>query len=176
MDPSDVMDMLNQLFGVCIPIIFKYNGTVDKYIGDAILAVFGSPTPDKDGRQWADAVRAAMEMQRAVKRLGQQRRESGRAVFEIGIGIHTGAVLQGFIGSDEQMEYTVIGDTVNRASRYCSGARAGEIIISPAVYQHVSGLIEADPRVIPSKHPGTEADLEAFLVRGVGTGNLSYHE
>jgi adenylate cyclase len=176
MDPSDVMDMLNQLFGVCIPIIFKYNGTVDKYIGDAILAVFGSPTPDKEGRQWADAVRAAMEMQRAVKRLGQQRRESGRTVFEIGIGIHTGAVLQGFIGSDEQMEYTVIGDTVNRASRYCSGAQAGEIIISPAVYSHVTGMIEADPRIIPSKHPGTEADLDAFLVRGIGTGNLIFEE
>lgn len=178
MDPRDVMDMLNELFGVCIPIIFKYNGTVDKYIGDAILAVFGSPDPDPAGEQWADAVHAAIEMQQAVKRLGQKWQAQGRPVFEIGIGIHTGAVLQGFIGSNEQMEYTVIGDTVNRATRYCSGARRGEIIISPQVYQHVRGLVEVESRFIVSKHPGTEGDMESFLVKGFGTqrlGSLTKH-
>lgn len=176
MDPSDVMDMLNQLFGVCIPIIFKFNGTVDKYIGDAILAVFGSPNPDAHGTQWSDAVRAAIEMQRAVRRLGAEWRIVGRPVFEIGIGIHTGPVLQGFIGSDEQMEYTVIGDTVNRTTRYCGGARAGEVVISPDVYQHVQGMVEVTPKLIPSKHPGTESDLEAYLVKGFGTQNLSLSE
>ncbi len=172
MDPSEVMNTLNQLFGVCIPIIFKFNGTVDKYIGDAILAVFGSPNPDAHGTQWSDAVRAAIEMQRAVRRLGAEWRMMGRPVFEIGIGIHTGPVLQGFIGSDEQMEYTVIGDTVNRTTRYCSGARAGEVVISPDVYQHVQGMIEVIPKMIPSKHPGTESDLHAFTVKGFGTQSL----
>lgn len=172
MEPGDVMTMLNQLFGACIPIIFKYNGTVDKYIGDAILAVFGSPNPDPEGRQWTDAVRAAVEMQRAVRKLGLQWEKMGRPRFEIGIGIHTGAVLQGFLGSDEQMEYTVIGDTVNRTSRYCSGAGAGEVVISPAVYEHVRGMVEVVPRVIPAKHPGTETDLEAYVVRGFGTQSM----
>lgn len=173
MDPRDVMEMLNELFGVCIPIIFKYNGTVDKYIGDAILAVFGSPDPDPNGQQWADAVRAAIEMQQAVKRLRHKWHQQGRPVFEIGIGIHTGAVLQGFIGSNEQMEYTVIGDTVNRTTRYCGGARRGEIIISPQVYQHVQGLVDVERRSIASKHPGTENDLESYLVKGFGTHRLN---
>ncbi len=176
MKPSEVMEMLNQLFGVCIPIIFKHNGTVDKYIGDAILAVFGSPNPDAHGTQWADAVQAAIEMQRAVKRLGGIWRDMGRPLFEIGIGIHTGPVLQGFLGSDEQMEYTVIGDTVNRTTRYCSGARAGEVIISPDVYKHVQGMVDVTPKTIPSKHPDTESDLDAFLVRGFGTKSLSLSE
>ena len=88
MDPHDVVQMLNELFGVCIPIIFKYNGTVDKFVGDAILAVFGSPEPDD--YQWANAVKAAMEMQKAIERLGEERRERGLAVCQVGIGIHTG--------------------------------------------------------------------------------------
>jgi adenylate cyclase len=169
MDPGEVMEMLNQLFGVCIPIIFKYNGTVDKYIGDAILAVFGTPDPEARDKQWIDAVRAAVEMQRAVRRLGRQWETQGRPVFEIGIGIHTGAVLQGFIGSNEQMEYTVIGDTVNRTSRYCNGAGRGEIVISPEVYRRVQGIVEAQPKTILAKYPGIEDAMEAYLVSGFGT-------
>jgi adenylate cyclase len=169
MEPREVMEMLNQLFGICIPIIFKYNGTVDKYIGDGILAVFGSPNPDPKGNQWSNAVRAALEMQQAVNKLGKEWASLNHPVYEIGIGIHTGPVLQGFIGSPEQMEYTVIGDTVNRASRYCSGAGRGEIIISPAVYKHVAGLVDVIPKTIRSKHPDTEVDLEAYLVKGFST-------
>jgi adenylate cyclase len=172
MDPKDVMDMLNQLFGACIPIIFKYNGTVDKYIGDGLLAVFGSPDPDPHGRQWENAVMAALDMQHAIYRLGKKWQSQGLPVYQIGIGVHTGAVLQGFIGSKEQMEYTVIGDTVNRASRYCDGADRGEVIISPAVYKYVSGLVDVVPKTIKSKRPGTEPDLEAYVVKGFGTRAL----
>lgn len=172
MDPNDVMEMLNELFGAFIPIIFKYNGTVDKYIGDGLLAVFGSPDPDPKGTQWVNAVRAAFEMQRAIQKLGKGWESRGLPVYQIGIGIHTGAVLQGFIGSKEQMEYTVIGDTVNRASRYCNGAERGEVVISPAVYQHVSGLVEVLPKAIRSRHPDTESDLEAYVVKGFSTRSL----
>ncbi|MBN1992942.1 MAG: FHA domain-containing protein [Anaerolineae bacterium] len=172
MDPKDVMDMLNQLFGACIPIIFKYNGTVDKYIGDGLLAVFGSPDPDPKGRQWESAVKAALDMQRVIYRLGKKWQSMGLPVYQIGIGIHTGAVLQGFIGSREQMEYTVIGDTVNRASRYCDGADKGEVVISQAVYKHVAGLVDVTPKTIKSRHPDTEADLEAYVVKGFGTRAL----
>lgn len=166
MEPGEVMESLNQLFGVCIPIIFKYNGTVDKYIGDAILAVFGSPESDTEGQQWENAVQAALEMQQAVQELGQEWQRMGRPVYEIGIGIHTGPVLQGFIGSPEQMEFTVIGDTVNRATRYCHGAGRGEVIISQAVYEHVQGQFEVTPKTIQTKHPDTEPDIEAYLVKG----------
>ncbi|MBN1220368.1 MAG: FHA domain-containing protein [Anaerolineae bacterium] len=172
MDPKDVMEMLNQLFGACLPIIFQYNGTVDKYIGDGLLAVFGSPNPDPEGQQWENAVQAALDMQHAVYRLGRQWRGLGLPVYQIGIGIHTGAVLQGFIGSREQMEYTVIGDTVNRASRYCDGAGKGEVVISSAVYKHVAGFVDVAPKIIKSRHPDTEPDLEAYVVKGFGTRAL----
>jgi adenylate cyclase len=172
MDPKDVMDMLNQLFGACIPIIFKYNGTVDKYIGDGLLAVFGSPDPDPYGRQWENAVMAALDMQHAIYRLGKKWQSQDLPVYQIGIGIHTGAVLQGFIGSKEQMEYTVIGDTVNRASRYCDGADRGEVVISPAVYKYVSGLVDVVPKTLKSKRPDAEPDLEAYVVKGFGTRAL----
>jgi adenylate cyclase len=172
MDPKDVMDMLNQLFGACIPIIFKYNGTVDKYIGDGLLAVFGSPDPDPYGRQWENAVMAALDMQHAIYRLGKKWQSQGLPIYQIGIGIHTGAVLQGFIGSKEQMEYTVIGDTVNRASRYCDGAGRSEVVISPAVYKYVSGLVDVVPKTLKSKRPDSEPDLEAYVVKGFGTRAL----
>jgi len=172
MDPKDIMDMLNQLFGACIPIIFRYNGTVDKYIGDGLLAVFGSPNPDPEGQQWENAVRAALDMQHAIYRLGKKWRSMGFPVYQIGVGVHTGAVLQGFIGSREQMEFTVIGNTVNQASRYCDGADKGEVVISPEVYKHVKGVVDVAPKTIPSRHPDTEPDLEAYVVKGFGTRAL----
>ncbi len=172
MDPGSIMEMLNQLFSICIPIIFKYKGTVDKYIGDGFLAVFGSPDPDPAGQQWENAVRAALEIQSAVSKLARQWENVDHPAYRFGIGIHTGAVLQGFIGSDEQMEYTVIGDTVNRASRYCDGAGPGEVVISPAVYQRVSGMVDVVAKTITPKHAATEGDLEAYLVRGFTTRML----
>lgn len=165
MEPNEVVGMLNELFGACIPIIFKYKGAVDKYVGDAILAVFGSPHPDK--HQWENALSAALEMQTAVEKLGTAREARGLTACQVGIGIHTGAVLHGFIGSEEHMEYTVIGDTVNRASRYCDGAAPGEIIISPAVFKRVAKLVEAVPTTVTPKHPETEARLEAYIVKGL---------
>jgi class 3 adenylate cyclase len=163
MDPGDVVEMLNELFSVCIPIIFKYNGTVDKYIGDSILAVFGSP--ESDDRQWEHAVRAAFDMQQAIRAQGDKRQSRSAPVCQVGIGIHTGAVLHGFIGAAERMEYTVIGDTVNRAVRYCDGAHRGEIVISPAVYQQVADLVDVAARTITTKHPESEPDMEAYVIR-----------
>ncbi len=165
MEPHEVVSLLNDLFGVCLPIIFKYNGTVDKFVGDAILAVFGSP--ESDERQWENAVKAALEMQEAVRRLNDERQRQGLAVFQVGIGIHTGPVLHGFIGSQERMEYTVIGDTVNRVNRYCAGAGRGEIVISEAVYERVAPWVETDPKVIHTKHPDTEGDLSAYVITGL---------
>jgi adenylate cyclase len=162
MEPGDVVELLNELFRVCIPIIFKYNGTVDKYVGDAILAVFGSPEPDE--RQWDNAVRAALEMQQAIHIYQEKWHSHNRPVCQVGIGIHTGAVLHGFIGVAERMEYTIIGDAVNRAVRYCDGAERGEVVISPAVYEHVADLVEAAPRTIRTKHPESEPDMAAYVV------------
>ena len=162
MEPEHVVQMLNDMFHDLTPIVLKHGGTVDKYIGDAILAVFGCPDPDN--KQWEHAVRAALEMQAAVKRLGTGRWK-GRPAFRIGIGIHTGPVIHGFIGAAERMEYTVIGSTINSASRYCDAAAPEEILISPSTYAHLHHCVEValPPREIDTKHEGK---ARAYLVRG----------
>ena len=163
MEPASLLNMLNEMFSTCVPIVFRYDGMVDKFGGDSILAVFGSPEPDE--QQCQKAVRAACEMQAALVELHESWQRRGLTPFEVGIGVHTGPVLHGFIGSPERMEYTVIGDTVNRAARYCDGAGRGEILISKAVYERVYRWAEVTPRTVHSKHPETEPDFEAFLVR-----------
>lgn len=165
MEPDDVVRMLNEMFDAFVPIIFDYDGVVDKYVGDSVLAVFGSP--EQDDRQCKKAVQAALEMQQAVHKLGEGRRVRRLPVFEVGISVHTGAAIHGFIGSSERMEYTVIGDTVNRASRYCDGAAAGEVVISKTAYERVYHLVNVEPKIIRTKHPDIEPDLEAFIVKGL---------
>jgi len=162
MEPEQVVQMLNDMFYDLTPIVLKHKGTVDKYIGDAVLAVFGCPDPDE--QQWEHAVRAALEMQAAVQRLGSDRWK-GRPPFRIGIGIHTGPVIHGFIGAAERMEYTVIGDTINTASRYCDAAAAGEILISPSTYGHLHHSLEVHlpAREFDTKHEGK---MKAYPVRG----------
>ncbi len=165
MDPDEVVRMLNEMFDAFVPIISEYGGIVDKFVGDSLLAVFGSPEPDS--HQWEKAVRAALEMQRAMRMLGEGRKVRRLPVFQVGIGIHTGEAIHGFIGSAERVEFTVIGDTVNRAARYCDGAAPKEIVISQPVYEHVYRLVEVEPKTIRTKHPETEGNLEGFLVKGL---------
>jgi adenylate cyclase len=162
MDTEDVLEMLNQCFSVSADSIFKFDGTIDKFIGDAVLAVFGSPDPDP--QQHSNALRAALKMQEAMAQLNRQRKLRGQKTCEIGIGIHCGEVLHGFVGAAELMEFTVIGDVVNRASRYCSAAKAGEVLISPELYQRVWQRVEASQTTIPTKHEGP---LLAYKVKGL---------
>jgi len=160
MEPDMVVKMLNDMFHDLTPIVLKYNGTVDKYVGDAVLAVFGCPEPDK--LQGENAVKTALEMQEAIIEL-QATRWKNFPSYRIGVGIHSGPVIHGFIGARERMEYTVIGNTINIASRYCSAAGPGEILISPVVYQrlHQKVDVEHPPRDIETKHEGK---LKAYVV------------
>jgi class 3 adenylate cyclase len=162
MDTEDVLEMLNQCFSVSADSIFKFDGTIDKFIGDAVLAVFGSPDPDP--QQHSNALRAALKMQEAMAQLNRQRTARGQTTCEIGIGIHCGEVLHGFVGAAELMEFTVIGDVVNKASRYCSAAKAGEVLISPELYQRVWQRVEASQTTIQTKHEGP---LPAYKVKGL---------
>jgi adenylate cyclase len=161
MEPDLVVKMLNDMFHDLTPIVLRHNGTVDKYVGDAILAVFGCPEPDK--QQWENAIQAALEMQQAIVGL-QNTRWKNFTPYMIGIGIHSGPVIHGFIGARERMEYTVIGNTINIASRYCDSAGPGEILISPLVFQHLHQKVDVEhpPRDIETKHEGK---LKAYLVR-----------
>jgi adenylate cyclase len=165
MEPDDVVEMLNDYFAAQVPIIFNYNGTIDKFMGDAILVVFGSPEPDP--KQYEHAVLTAVEMQAAAAKINQRRRAGGLPCAEPGIGIHCGEVVHGFVGSAERIEYTVIGDVVNKTARYCSGAKKGEVLISPEVHEHVWRMVQVDPTTIETKHEGT---FQAYRVIGIKPG------
>jgi len=159
MQPDDILETLNEYFACLVPVIFAHQGTIDKFMGDGILAVFGSPAPDPLHHE--HAVVAALEMQAAVKTLNAARGARGVPTPDVGIGIHCGEVVQGFVGSSARMEFTVIGDAVNRASRYCAAAQANQILISPEVHELVWRVVEAEAITIPTKHEG---DLRAYRV------------
>jgi len=160
LDSAVVVDMLNDYFSVLGDIIFQHDGTIDKFIGDAILAVFGSPEMDEQHPQ--KAVRAAVQMQVAIKSINERRRAEGLPCCDLGIGVHTGEVLHGFIGAAERLEFTVIGDTVNKASRYCDGAAAGEIVLGPRTQEAIQAEFETMQRRIGTKHEG---DLQAWALQ-----------
>jgi adenylate cyclase len=145
-------DLLNEYFPPLIEAIFANEGTVERYVGDAVFAVFGSP--EADDRQHEHAVRAAMGMLDVVKTLNARRQALGTETCEIGIGIDCGTALHGFIGNAERMEFAVIGGAANRASRYCNGAAGGEVLISPEMHGHLFRIVRAQPVTIPTKHEG----------------------
>jgi adenylate cyclase len=161
MSSEEVVDMLNDYLSAFTTSIFKFDGTVDKFIGDAILAVFGSPQADPN--QHENAVRAALEMQEQCDQVSRRRVARGLVMCQIGVGIHSGEVLHGFIGAEDRMEFTVIGDAVNRTARYCAGAAGGQVVISPEVFQRVWRRYEVIPAVVATKHEG---DFEAYRVVG----------
>jgi PAS domain S-box-containing protein len=135
MAPNEVVETLNDYFNLMIEIIFKYNGTLDKIIGDALMVIYGAPnSTDQDTE---NAVLTAIEMQEKLIEFNQQRIIHSKLPITIGIGINRGKVISGNIGSRQQMNFTVIGDSVNLASRLCSVAKADEIIVSEAVWKHV---------------------------------------
>jgi len=145
MDAQALVGLLNEYFTEMVSIVMQYDGVVDKYIGDAIMAVFGAPVSRPDDAK--NAVRAAVHMRAALIRLNERLAERGIAPLETGIGLHTGEVVAGNIGSERRMEYTVIGDAVNLASRLESSTKELQvgILISDVTYQLTKDVIEARP-------------------------------
>jgi adenylate cyclase len=159
MGGDETVQMLNEYLGILVPVVFAQNGTIDKFMGDAILAVFGSPGSDPNHSE--NAVRAAVEMKTAVTKLNEARQLRGVPSCDFGIGIHRGEVLHGFVGTVDRMEFTVIGDAVNRTQRYCAAAAGGDILISPEVHERLRGLVEAEKTTVQTKHEG---DFLAYRV------------
>jgi adenylate cyclase len=129
-DPEAIINLLNEYFTLMTGIILKHKGYIDKFVGDEIMAVFGSPVYLENHA--LQAARVACEMLEKLKGFNRSRDESER--LEIGIGLNTGEVVAGNLGSTQKMEYAIIGDNVNIASRLCSAAKKGEVIISKSTY------------------------------------------
>lgn len=164
MEPRQVIEMLNEYFEVMVEdIVFQYEGTLEKYIGDALLAVWGAPyrQPD-DARR---AVHAAIAMQRAVSRLNEQWRQRRSIEIQIHIGLNTGKVAAGNIGSQNLIQYATIGDTTNVTSRICSAAQEGEILIAQTTLDQLN-----DPNLTIEKMPpvwvkGKDHPLQLYRVQ-----------
>ena len=165
MQPDEILGTLNEYFGYLVPVIFANHGMIDKFMGDGILAVFGSPEPDPAHHE--HAVRAALEMQAVLAWLNATRGTQGARICKVGIGLHCGEVVQGFVGTTDRMEFTVIGDVVNRTARYTAGALGEQILISPEVHERVWRLVEAEAATIATKHEG---DFPAYRVLGLKAG------
>ncbi len=165
-EPQVVVAALNEYFERMVEIVFRHEGTLDKFIGDEMMVLFGAPVshPDDPTR----AVRAALEMQRAVDALSREHESHGLPPFEIGIGINTGEVVAGYIGSSQALEYTVIGDPVNVGSRLCAIAKPGQVLISDETRQKLEGQFEV--RELPeAKLKGKARPTKVFEVLGAGT-------
>ena len=139
-EPQIVVDALNEYFERMVEIVFRYEGTLDKFIGDEMMVLFGSPVVHRDDP--IRAVRAALEMQAALTTINERHEARGLPPFEIGIGINTGEVVAGYIGSSQALEYTVIGDPVNTGSRLCSLAKPGQTLISEGTREKLGKAFE----------------------------------
>jgi adenylate cyclase len=143
MSPDAIAGLLTDYFTEMVDIVFSHGGTLDKFIGDAIMALWGAPIPHADDCD--RAVAAAVSMQRALAVLNAKWESEGRPPIGVGIGINYGEAFAGNIGSHLRLEYTVIGDAVNVASRLCSKAGKGEVLISDPLYR----MLKEKPAVEP---------------------------
>ena len=144
MDPDDLAHLLREYFTEMVEIIFRHGGTLDKFIGDAIMALWGAPFGTEDDAD--KAMRAAIDMQRKLVELNEHWKQTDKPHIAIGIGINFGQVFAGNIGSQQRLEYTVLGDAVNTASRLCSNAGKGEIMVSDFFFKRLKHPPEVEAR------------------------------
>jgi adenylate cyclase len=161
---QEVVNTLNEYFEVMVDILFKYSGTLDKFVGDEIIGLFGAPIPIDDAP--FKAVSCGLAMLQALEEFNRTRASENLAAIRIGIGINTGNVITGAIGSTRALQYTAIGDAMNVASRLVNVAGSGEIIISEDTYRLVASRIEAT-QLPPVKVKGKADELKVYRVTGL---------
>ncbi|MEE8415871.1 MAG: adenylate/guanylate cyclase domain-containing protein, partial [Desulfobacterales bacterium] len=145
MAAENVIAMLNQFFDIVVDIVFRNNGILDKFVGDQLMAVFGIISPNSSAPY--DAVKTAIETQDASENLMNLRRKQDKETFEIGIGINTGSAIVGNVGSENRMDYTVIGDSVNVAGRLQQMAKGGEIVIGEQTYAQIKDRFHIEKKL-----------------------------
>ncbi|MGH7514499.1 MAG: adenylate/guanylate cyclase domain-containing protein [Gemmatimonadales bacterium] len=142
MGPDAIAQFLSEYFTEMVEVIFEHGGTLDKFIGDAIMALWGAPIAHTDDPD--RALRAALAMQRSITRLNERWAVQGRPEIGVGMGINHGEVFAGNIGSHRRLEYTVLGDPVNIASRLCAEAGPGEVLVSEQFLRVVRDQVSCD--------------------------------
>jgi adenylate cyclase len=162
MKPDEIATLLTEYFTEMVECVFRHGGMLDKFIGDAVMAQWGAPlgNPDDADR----AMQAAVDMMVALDGLNARWLEQGRPTLEIGIGLNYGEAFAGNIGSERRLEFTVIGDTVNTASRLCSAAGAGEILLSDSMKRALSAAPTLEKR--PAMElKGKKGSIPVYRVR-----------
>jgi len=157
-----MVDLLNEYFELMVETIFKYEGTLDKFMGDGIMALWGAPASHPD-----DAVRAvqcALEQMEVLGKFNRKRMETGQPPLAIGMGLHTGPLVAGYVGSSKALSYTVIGDTANTSARLCGIALSGQIIVSENTLARLGPRFEVE-ELPPAHLKGKEKPLRIFNVK-----------
>jgi len=164
LSPEEVVSLLNDFYTLAIETTFKHDGTLDKFMGDAVMAIFGAPIPHPDHS--VRAVQTALAMREGIAGLNERRALLGKESVAIGIGVSAGEVVAGTVGTEDRMEYTVIGDSVNLAARLESNAKPGQILISARTWELVRDAVETRP-LGPIKVKGKEEQVEVYEVLGL---------
>jgi adenylate cyclase len=163
--PQRVVALLNRYLTSMVSIIKQYQGTIDEFIGDAIFVLFGAPVWQEDDAQ--RAVACAVAMQLAMAAINEQNRLEDLPEIEMGIGVHTGQVVVGNIGSPERMKYGVVGSHVNLTSRIQSCTTGGQILVSETTRQEVGPILKAGKQM-EVKAKGVEHPITIYEVLGIG--------
>jgi len=162
--PEEVVAALNDFYSLMIDLTIKNDGSVNKFLGDAVMAIFGAPTAYPD--HCLRAVKTALAMQAGVAELSARRAAEGKEAISIGIGISAGEAVAGSVGTEDQMEYTVIGDRVNLAARLESNAKPGQILVSEETYRQVAAHVVANC-LGPMSVKGKEEPVTVFEISGL---------
>jgi len=141
--PTEVVELLNDYFERLVDVVFKRHGVLDKFIGDALMASWGAIEEAATHDPVHECVAAAIEFRDTIREFNREREDLGLRPVGMGVGVNTGRLVAGYMGSKRRLEFTVIGDAVNTASRICGIAGGDQVLISEATYRHVADRIEA---------------------------------
>ncbi len=163
---TEVAELLNEYFGYIATVSHLHHGTIDKYMGDCVMLVFGVPEYDPDHKY--NAIACGLMIQALVEQLNQKRQQQGKFPVRFRIGINSGEMLAGNLGSSQRMQYTVVGDSVNLASRLHTAAEEGQVIITEAMYRDdsIRQRIQADFQQQVQLR-GIEKPVSTYIVRHI---------
>jgi class 3 adenylate cyclase len=184
MTPAEIVEYLNEYLDIMSKVVLKFGGEIDKYIGDAILAHFGlfDATEESLAEHTKNAVRATVAMNQALIPFNEKRQQQGRHPIRFGVGINTGEVTVGNIGSTERMDYTVIGDNMNLTARICDHAgkdfkeengnvvHLRNILITESTYELVKDIVVVEDKFVHLKVKGKVKPVKVFQVYDVREG------